>query len=192
VKRKKSPTGLIIILLITAAAVLLVRHFHIKRFRIIEQDVLYTSSQPRGMDYTRLLYRYHIATIVNVRSAFEHRERNWYNEEITWVRENGVEYVELPIDKKNYFPDEDTQEAFLEVMADRTKLPVLLHGSGGKRRTLMLAAVWLISGKGLSAEETLKKVKRFRRQPLTEEETKFITQLSNYTLKGNKFPRRGL
>ena len=192
VKRKKSPTGLIIILLITAAAVLLVRHFHIKRFRIIEQDVLYTSSQPRGMDYTRLLYKYHIATIVNVRSSFEHRERNWYNEEITWVRENSVEYVELPIDRKNYFPDKETQDAFLDVMADRTKLPVLLHGSGGKRRTLMLAAVWLIKGKGLSVEETLKKVKRFRRQPLTEEETKFITQLSNYTLKGNKFPRRGL
>ena len=191
-KRKKSPTGLIIILLITAAAVLLVRHFHIKRFRIIEQDVLYTSSQPRGMDYTRLLYKYHIATIVNVRSSFEHRERNWYNEEITWVRENSVEYVELPIDRKNYFPDEETQDAFLDVMADRTKLPVLLHGSGGKRRTLMLAAVWLIKGKGLSVEETLKKVKRFRREPLTEEETKFITQLSNYTLKGNKFPRRGL
>ena len=169
VKRKKSPTGLIIILLITAAAVLLVRHFHIKRFRIIEQDVLYTSSQPRGMDYTRLLYKYHIATIVNVRSSFEHRERNWYNEEITWVRENSVEYVELPIDRKNYFPDEDTQDAFLE-----------------------LAAVWLIKGKGLSVEETLKKVKRFRREPLTEEETKFITQLSNCALKGNKFPRRGL
>lgn len=179
VKRKKSPTGLIIILLITAAAVLLVRHFHIKRFRIIEQGVLYTSSQPRGMDYTRLLYKYHIATIVNVRSSFEHRERNWYNEEITWVRENSVEYVELPIDRKNYFPDEETQDAFLDVMADRTKLPVLLHGSGGKRRTLMLAAVWLIKGKGLSVEETLKKVKRFRREPLTEEETKFITQLSN-------------
>ncbi len=192
VKRKKSPTGLIIILLITAAAVLLVRHFHIKRFRIIEQDVLYTSSQPRGMDYTRLLYKYHIVTIVNVRSSFEHRERNWYNEEITWVRENSVEYVELPIDRKNYFPDEETQKAFLDVMADRTKLPVLLHGSGGKRRTLMLAAVWLIKGKGLSVEETLKKIERFRRQPLTEEETKFITQLSNYTLKGNKFPRRGL
>ena len=192
VKRKKSPTGLIIILLITAVAVLLVRHFHIKRFRIIEQDVLYTSSQPRGMDYTRLLYKYHIATIVNVRSSFEHRERNWYNEEITWVRENSVEYVELPIDRKNYFPDEETQDAFLDVMADRTKLPVLLHGSGGKRRTLMLAAVWLIKGKGLSVEETLKKVKRFRREPLTEEETKFITQLSNHALKGNKFPRRGL
>ena len=178
-KRKKSPTGLIIILVVIAAAVLLVRHFHIRRFRIIEQGVLYTSSQPRGMDYTRLLYKYHIATIVNVRSTFEHRERNWYNEEITWVRENGVEYIELPIDRRNYFPDKETQGAFLKVIADRTKLPVLLHGSGGKKRTLMLAAVWLIKGKGLSVEETLKKIEMVKHKPLTEEETKFITQLSN-------------
>ena len=75
-KKRKTPFGWVIILLVIAGAILLVRHFHIKSFYIVQPGVLYISGQPRGMDYTRLLYKYHIATIVNVRFASEHRERN--------------------------------------------------------------------------------------------------------------------
>ncbi len=173
--------GLIIILLITAAVVLLVRHFHIKRFRIIEQGVLYTSSQPRGMDYTRLLYKYHIATIVNVRSSFEHRERNWYNEERTWMSENGAHYLELPIsrqDRKRQFPDQKTQRQFLELMKNKEKLPVLLHGSSGKKRVSMLAATWLIRSQNYSAEKTIKVVEKIRENSLTEIEKQFLQELA--------------
>ncbi|TFG48357.1 MAG: hypothetical protein E4H40_04805 [Candidatus Brocadiia bacterium] len=89
-KKKKSSFGWIATIAGIVFAVLLVRHFHIKNFKVVEPGVLYTSGQPRGMDYTRLLYKYHIGTIVNVRIPNEHRERNWYNEEIVWVRNNGV------------------------------------------------------------------------------------------------------
>jgi len=174
-KKKKSPTGLIIALLITAAIVLLVRHFHIKNFNVIKPDVLYTSGQPRGMDYTRLLYRYHIATIVNVRSASEHRERNWYNEEIIWVKGNGVNYIELPIRRDNYFPDKQTQDRFLAIMADKDKLPVLLHGSGGRKRVAMLTAVWLKKSQRYTTEETFKIVEKINDdRALTKTEKEFI------------------
>jgi len=177
-KKKQSPVGLIVILLIVAAAILLVRHFHIKNFHVIELDVLYTSGQPRGMDYTRLLYRYHIGTIVNVRSASEHRERNWYNEEVTWVRSNGVKYVELPIEKRNYFPDKKTQDQFLVIMSDKDSLPVLLHGSGGRKRVPMLTAVWLMKSKGLTVEETLEVAGKIKKHPLSEDERQFINGLA--------------
>ncbi len=135
------------------------------------------------MDYTRLLYKYHIGTIVNIRCASEHREKNWYNEEITWVRNNGVAYVELPIDRSrnraDYFPDQATQKKFLEIMADRTNLPVLLHGSSGRKRVAMLTAVWLIKGKEFTVEETVKVVEKIKGQPLTETENKFINGLAN-------------
>ncbi len=178
-KKKRSPVGLITVLLIIAAAVLLSRHFHIKNFYVVKPDVLYISGQPRGMDYTRLLYKYHIAAIVNVRSPSEHREKNWHNEEITWVRNNGVKYIELPIDKKNYFPNKETQEQFIAVMADAENLPVLLHGSGGEKRVPMLTAVWLIKSEGFSAEKTLKIVEKINDdREVTEAENKFITQLA--------------
>jgi protein tyrosine/serine phosphatase len=179
-KKKQSLVALYAILVTVAAIILLVRHFHIKNFHIIEPDVFYTSGQPRGMDYTRLLYRYHIATIVNVRSASEHREKNWYNEEITWVRNNGVKYIELPIEKADYFPNKETQDRFLTIMADKNNLPVLLHGSSGEGRVAMLTAVWLIKSQRYTVEETIKVVEEINDdRKITEAESKFITQLAN-------------
>lgn len=180
-KKKQSPVVLYVILLVTAAVILLVRHFHIKNFHVIKPDVLYTSGQPRGMDYTRLLYKYHIGTIVNIRSASEHREKNWYNEEVTWVRNNGVKYFELPIDRSinraNYFPDPATQNEFLTIMADKTNLPVLLHGSSGRKRVSMLTAVWAVKAQGYTVADAIELVQSIKERPVTEAEKKFIAGL---------------
>jgi protein tyrosine/serine phosphatase len=176
-KKKQSLASLYIILVAIAAIIFLVRHFHIKNFHIIEPDVLYTSGQPRGMDYTRLLYKYHIATIINLRSPAEHRERNWYNEEITWVRSNSVKYIELPIEKADYSPNKETQDQFLAIMADKNNLPVLIHDSSGKSRAAMLAAVWLAKGQKLSIEQVLAVAEQIKNEPLAESETGFIHSL---------------
>ena len=179
-KKKQSLAALYITLVAIATIIFLVRHFHIKNFHIIEPDIFYTSGQPRGMDYTRLLYRYHIATIINVRSASEHREKNWYNEEITWVRNNGVKYIELPIEKADYFPNKESQDQFLAIMADKNNLPVLIHGSSGEGRVAMLTAVWLIKTRGCAIGETVKVVEKINDdRKITEAESKFITQLAN-------------
>jgi protein tyrosine/serine phosphatase len=177
-KKKQSPVALFVILLAVVAAILLVRHFHIKNFRVIKPEALYTSGQPRGMDYTRLLYKYHIGTIVNVRSAAEHREKNWHNEEVTWVRDNGVKYFELPIEKANHLPDKQTQEQFLAIMADKVNLPVLLHDSNGRKRVSMLAAVWAIKAEKYSAADAIELVQNIKEQPLTEAEKNFIKSLA--------------
>lgn len=179
-KKKQPLVGLIIVLLITTAVIFLVRHFHIKAFNIISAEVLYTSGQPKGMDYTRLLYKYHLATIVNVRSRTEHREKNWYNEEIIFVRSNGVNYFELPIEKKgNYFPDKQTQKQFFDIMADKDNLPVLLHGSGGDKRVVMLVAAWLRKTQGYTFEKVIKVVKKnIDDRKLTESEIRFIRDLA--------------
>ena len=180
-KKKQSLVALYVILLVTAAVILLVRHFHIKNFHTIKPGVLYTSGQPRGMDYTRLLYKYHIGTIVNIRSASEHREENWYNEEVTWVRNNGVKYFELPIDRSinraNYFPDQATQKEFLKIMADKTNLPVLLHCSDGRKRVSMLTAVWAVKDQGYTVAEVIELVRSIKERPLLEAEKNFITGL---------------
>ena len=179
IKKKQTLRGVIIILLIIAAAMLLFDHFHINNFRTIEPGVFYTSGQPGGMDYTRLLYNYHIATIVNIRPASEHREKNWHNEEIVSTRNNGINYIEMPIEKTSYFPDKQTQEQFLTVMANKSNLPVLLHGGRNDKRVAMLEAVWLVKSQKGTVEQTLKEVRRILedRQP-TEDEIKFIENLS--------------
>lgn len=166
-------------MVIAAAATLMVRHFHIADFHVVKPGVLYTSGQPRGMDYTRLLYGYHLATIVNIRPVSEHREENWLNEEIIWAKNNSINYIEMPIEKNNYFPDKQTQDKFLAITADRKNLPVLLHGSGDDKRVAMLAAVWLEKSQGQSVEETTKAVEKIiDNRKLTEAEIKFISHLA--------------
>jgi len=178
-KKKRLSTGLITILLVATAVILLIKHFHIEDFCIIKPGVLYTSGQPRGMDYTRLLYNYHIATIVNIRPVSEHQDENWRNEEVTWTRSNGVNYIELSIEKGRYFPDKQTQEQFLAIMADKNKLPVLLHGGSDDKRVAMLVAVWLQKNQGYTVEQIVKVVRTIiDDRELTEDETKFIRSLS--------------
>jgi protein tyrosine/serine phosphatase len=175
----KKNLGLILrILLVGMVVVLLFQHFYIKDFRIITPDVLYVSGQPRKMDFTRLLYKYHIAAIVNVRSTQEHQERNWRNEELVWMRENAVPYFELPIDKEHYFPDPQTQDKFLLIMNDKKNLPVLLHGYGDDKRVAMLTAVWLKKNQGQTTEETLAQIKKIiDDRPLTQQEIDFVRNL---------------
>ena len=181
--KKKNPLrAVIIITIIALAIVLLVRNFRINDFNIISTGTLYTSGQPEGMDYTRLLYKYHIATIINLRSSAEHREQNWYNEEITWVRSNGVKYIEMPLDREIdnplHFPDANMQEQLLAIMADKKNLPVLVHDGKGESRVAMMAAVWLVKGEKLTAQQTINTAAKIKTEPLVESETTFILGLS--------------
>jgi protein tyrosine/serine phosphatase len=184
-KNKQSWHLLVIIAVVVIVVTALVQHFHIKNFCVVKEHILYTSGQPRRMDYTRLLYKYHIGTIVNLRTAAEHREKNWYNEEIAWVRNNGVKYFELPVDRSisraDYFPDRATQQRFLDIMRDKNNLPVLLHGSSGRKRVSMLAAVWLIKNQGFSTEQTVKLVERIKASAITGAEREFIESLRKST-----------
>jgi protein tyrosine/serine phosphatase len=180
--KKKSPLRTIItIAIIAGAIVLLVKNFRIPDFNCISQGILYTSAQPRGMDYTRLLYKYHIATIVNLRSPAEHREQNWYSEEMTWVRSNGVKYVEMPLDKKvdspAHFPDANMQKHFLDIMADKENLPVLVHDGKGEGRVAIFAAVWLAKSRQDTIEQVLANTVKIKGEQLTEQEISFIRGL---------------
>jgi protein tyrosine phosphatase (PTP) superfamily phosphohydrolase (DUF442 family) len=177
-KKKNSWQAFLFAAALILLIVLMVKHFHVQDFRIVHKDILYISGQPRGMDYTRLLYKYHIGTIVNVRPAAEHRDQNWYAEETSWVRQNGVNYVELPLDKKNYLPDPNTQNKFLAIMADPKNLPVLLHGSGNTERVAMLTAVWMIKTKGSAPQAVVSQVENILERPLNSKESEFISSLS--------------
>lgn len=170
--------GLIIVVLLWAN-----EHFRIHNFKVVEPGVLYTSGQPRGMDYARLFHKYHIATIVNLRSEAEHRERNWYNEERTWLSGNrGVDYHEIPLAKADgegrVYPTEQQQQEFLAIMDDKRKHPVLLHGSVGKKRVAMMTAIWLVKSKGVDFEEAIEEAEQILERDIREGELEFLEELA--------------
>ncbi len=176
-KKQNDIKTLAIVVLVTLGCVWLVKHFHIKNFHTVQPAVLYTSGQPRGMDYTRLLYKYNIATIINLREADEHREDHWYHEEITWTRENGVKYVELSFPKRpDYYPPVNIQSRFLELITEDENLPILIHDSAGKKRVSMLAAVYLAKVKKISTEKIFKIAKEIK-ESLNEQDKLFIKNL---------------
>ena len=175
-REKNNFMNLIMIAIIVIVVVGLVRHFHVKNFHKIIPGVLYTSGQPEGMDYTRLFYKYHIAAIVNVRQSSEHREDHWYNEEVTWARENGVKYIELPIDK-NQLPDTSTQREFIRLMSDKSNLPVLLHDSNGRKRVAMLTVAWLVRSYNYSYTEAIEVVEKIKGEAAKKQEKEFIEGL---------------
>jgi protein tyrosine/serine phosphatase len=180
--KKKNPLRTIITIAIIAGAIgLLIKNFWIPEFTCISPGTLYTSGQPRGMDYTRLLYKYHIATIINLRSPAEHREQNWYSEEMTWVHSNGVKYIEMPLERNindpEHFPDANMQQKFLAIMTDKENLPVLVHDGKGESRVAIFTAVWLAKGQRLPIEQVLAKTVDIKEEPLTEQEKSFISGL---------------
>lgn len=180
--KKKNPLRTIITVAIIAGAILmLVKSFRIPAFNCVSPGILYTSGQPRGMDYTRLLYKYHIGTIINLRSPAEHREQNWYNEEITWTRSNSVKYLEMPLERNvndpAHFPDANTQQKFLAITANKDNLPVLVHDGKGEGRVAIFAAVWLAQNRQNTVEHVLADTAAIKKEPLTEQETIFIRGL---------------
>ena len=182
--KKQNHTTTIVIALAVIITVGLVRHFHIKNFQTVLPGVLYTSGQPEGMDYTRLLYKYHLATIVNLRQEDEHREDHWYNEEMTWVQQNSVNYVALPVTKRpDYFPNADVQREFMKVMADKTNLPVLLHSSSGRKRVSMLTAAWLVKAEGYGASEAVDILEKIKGKSATKKEKQFVETIAKQTVK---------
>jgi protein tyrosine/serine phosphatase len=180
-KKKRDFVTPIVVAVGVLLAIFLVRHFHIKNFHTVVPGELYTSGPPRGMDYTRLLYKYHLGTIVSVRQSLEHREENWYNEEKTAVRTLGVRYVELPVEKQTGemgYPNELTQLKFRALMSDQNNLPVLVHGNSGRKRVSRLAAAWLIKDKDYSVDDALKMMKKIKEAKLTDKEIAFVKGLA--------------
>lgn len=176
-KKKNNLKALLTIIVIIAVIIGLVKHFRIDNFHIIKRDVLYCSGQPHGMDYTRLLYKYHIATFVNIRNADEHRSQNWYNEEITWMRENGANYIDLPIDRYGRtpsMPTAETIEKFTAIMSSPSNLPVLVHGSSGEKRIAMLVGAWMLKSGDFKLRKALKTAESIKGQKLTAYEIDFL------------------
>jgi hypothetical protein len=62
-------------------------------------------------------------------------------------------------------------------MSDKANLPVLLHGSAGRKRVPMLVSVWLRKARGYSVEDVARFVEKIKDQPITKAEREFIENL---------------
>ncbi len=171
-KKRHKLVSLVFVLIIIG--IIAVKHFHIEGFRAVKEGVLYVSSQPKGMDYARLMYKFRIKTIVNV--CLE-SESKFYEEELVKTKMLGIRYVPIPIEQSRTFPNELEQKQFLKIMSEKQNRPVLLHGHNIDVRAAMLAAVWLRCAEGYDSSKAAKAAEALINRPLHDSEIKFIEQL---------------
>lgn len=135
------------------ATVALVRHFHIRHFSEVREGALYRSGQPEGLDWARLNYRYHIHTVVNLRSRDERREGDWYEAEHQAADKYEQRLVELPMDDP--VPTGEQADSWLRIAADPANWPILVHCERGKDRTGTLIALYRMYLQGWTLKQAM-------------------------------------
>jgi tyrosine-protein phosphatase SIW14 len=153
----RSALGLIVALAVPAVPVAYASHrlTTCRHFHIVEDGRLYRSGQltPKVLD--EVIREQGIKTIVCLRSLAREGDTRLENEEELWCADRDIGYVRLnPIEwdspKLN-----DNLAAFLRVVDDPKKQPVLVHCFAGLHRTGVYCAVFRMERHGWSNDEAI-------------------------------------
>ena len=129
-------------------------------FYAVKPGVLYRSGNLYPADMERLIRRYGLRTVVNLREDVKFASLGL--SEKTWVEERGLRYVYLPS------PPKITPcmvRRFLEVATDPENQPVLVHCHQGRGRTGVLVAAYRIAVERWSVEEAVDDMVRHECSP---------------------------
>lgn len=117
-------------------------------FHIVSEGRLYRSAQPTGEDLRRLVSRYGVKSVINLRGALPGDE--WWEEEVQVSEELGLERVEIGMSVTR-LPHRADLLALLAAYRELPR-PILVHCQAGADRTGEAVAVWLIDHEGEPVE----------------------------------------
>jgi len=147
----------LLVLIVAAGTLLTGLHAdRMLRFGCVRRGVLYRSGQPGTVGLQRLVDRYGIRTIVNLRSQAKVQGDPLGQEEMTFARARRLRFFVLPL---NDDPAKYVGE-FLRIATDPANRPVLVHCAAGKERTGLAVAVYRIAVQGWSRERALREMQR--------------------------------
>ena len=115
-----------------------------KRFISITEGKLYQSAEMSPDKLKEKIAQKRIRTVIDLRSPRKEVDR-----ERTYLTELGVNYINLP---SGQHPKDPVIDGFLEIMAKKENLPVLVHCKHGMGRSVLLAALYRIEFEGWSKE----------------------------------------
>ncbi len=146
--------GLVFIGAIAGSVTLLVAWLHVPTFHVVEQGKLYRSGQPDDeFDWERLEQKLDIQTVINLR-PWDEDGGEWTAEEIDETDEHGVTLVNLPM-RDTAVPSQTQADAFMQIVRDPARWPVLVHCKRGKDRTGTMCALYRIHVQGWSVERAV-------------------------------------
>jgi protein tyrosine phosphatase (PTP) superfamily phosphohydrolase (DUF442 family) len=148
--KKASPRRRLVVLAIVIAmaltAVLIFRNslFH-GNFGVVDPGYVYRSAQPAA-DLDRVIERYHLATILNLRGGSH--DDDWYAAEVRTTRERGIDFYDLPMSATRR-PRRRELLILLDLF-ERCRYPLLIHCKSGSDRTGLASALYRMSRRGES------------------------------------------
>jgi len=132
------------------------RWIFVDNFGTVAEGVLYRCPQPKGGQW-RLLERYHIASVVNLRAADQSPDE--LNAEKRACSRAGAIFVHIPVIE--LVPTDTQVRAFLSAVRKR-RGPVLVHCEHGEDRAGMMVAAWRVKVQGWPIAKALREMERFR------------------------------
>ncbi|MBN1345498.1 MAG: tyrosine-protein phosphatase [Phycisphaerae bacterium] len=155
-----------------AAAGLIVyyRYFYIRHFRVVQENAVYRSGQPKRGDLARLRDTYGVRTIVNLRRADEQDGSKGPSlaEERLEAEQLGLRFIHLPM-HGDATVDPNIVDRWLDVARDEANHPILVHCKAGIDRTGLLAAAYRIRVQGWTAQTALDEAVREGIDPLNDQ-----------------------
>jgi len=118
-------------------------------FAEVRRGVLYRDGNRSMRQFEIALGKGNIRTVVMLNDDGEARKEPFASE-IELCRQRGVRLVRIPVGLGRRPNTEDVRR-FLDVMADKSSHPVLVHCAQGVRRTGMVVAAYQMSEMGLGA-----------------------------------------
>lgn len=130
-------------------AVFLHRAYYLRDVGVVVPGKLYRCRQPRGWQW-QALQRHRITKVINLRPRAE--EPGIFDEQIRVLREEGVEFVNIPVPTP--LP---TEQQYIQFIREVRSAPgaVLFHCAHGRNRTGFMAAAYMIVMHGWTVEKAM-------------------------------------
>lgn len=119
------------------------------RFLAISEGKLYQSAAMSMDKLKEKVEEKGIRTVVDLRSP-----RKMVDIERDYLTKLGIKYINLPSGQN---PKDAVIDSFLEIMAKKQNLPVLVHCKHGMGRSVLLAALYRMEFEGWSGEDATRK-----------------------------------
>jgi protein tyrosine/serine phosphatase len=150
----------------------------IHHFAEVDPGVLYRSGQPNEAQLVLLTERYHLHTIVNLRGTTE-GNADWYVVEQGFCAAHHLNFVSIDLTDPKHL--RSVLRPFLEVVADATNRPVLVHCEFGSARTGFAVAAYRIVFQKWTLDQALAEAAKYRFDPaknLNPEYVKILRELA--------------
>ncbi|MEZ6072011.1 MAG: hypothetical protein R3C10_17545 [Pirellulales bacterium] len=142
------------------AGVLRYHHVRYRHFAVHEPGKVYRSAWVDDDVFEELIRKYHIRTVVNLCSPGEMGDRSVGQRQA--VKHAGARLIELPFPPNNTWDTDWPAVAEMEeILDDPTSYPIWIHCQHGRERTVKALSIYDIRRRGMTAQESLKRMPLF-------------------------------